>query len=391
MVANLGFGPVKEDEEERRMMQMFEQMQQRRAPNKAIQALNTPQALAQQKSFQQGMQGAMQPRPSVSGGSTTARPEQPGFLSRLGRGALDYLQDPESRARAAMAFNAMRLQPSSGLNTAMQGRITNIQASRQQAQQANRTVQYLKSMGRPDLAEVVEANPSLAGEALKATMGVGTDQFATKGFAPQVDPATGQMYGVQYDPNTQTYKRVDVPGAKGETPTEKQARESAATLELQDYESAQEAGTRAFTQAQQADRTIGTMYSAINAIEQGGRSGALDQFLPAFDAATATLRNAATTMGIDIINSATFGALSESELRLALSSGIPLGLEGNELKNFLYKKIEAQTLLRNELLRTAQMLSGGQMKYSDFIKQYEVGGGTKPMSVKNVTPEELGR
>jgi hypothetical protein len=246
-------------------------------------------------------------------------------------------------------------------------------------------------MGRPDLAEAVEANPSLAAEALKATMGVGTDQFATKGFAPQVDPATGQMYGVQYDPNTQTYKRVDVPGAKGETPTEKQARESAAALELQDFESAQEAGTRAFTQAQQADRTIGTMYSAINAIEQGGRSGALDQFLPAFDAATATLRNAATTMGIDIINSATFGALSKPELQLALSSGIPLGLEGNELKTFLYKKIEAQTLLRNELLRTAQMLSGGQMKYSDFIKQYEVGGGTKPMTVKNVTPEDLGR
>ena len=96
-------------------------------------------------------------------------------------------------------------------------------------------------------------------------------------------------------------------------------------------------------------------------------------------------------MDIDIINSATFGALSESELRLALSSGIPLGLEGNELKEFLYRKIEAQTLLRNELLRTAQMLSGGQMKYSDFINQYKVGGGTKPISAKQVTPEDLGR
>ena len=56
------------DDEERKMMQMFEQMQQGRVPNRAIAALNTPQALAQQKSFQQGMQGAMQPRPSVSGG-----------------------------------------------------------------------------------------------------------------------------------------------------------------------------------------------------------------------------------------------------------------------------------------------------------------------------------
>lgn len=389
MVANLGFGPTKQDDRE--LMRMLEQAQQRRAPNAAVAAANTPQARAAQQAFMQQREQAMKPAVSVAGGSTTPKPEQAGFFSRLGRGTLDYLQDPAARARLAAAMNTMRFEPDPNLATALRTRATGIEERRTQAREANRTVDYLKKMGRPDLAGVVEANPALAGEALKAIMGVSTDQFATKGFEPKVDPATGQIYGVQYDPNTGKYTRVDVPGATGETPTEKQARESAAALEMQDFESAQEAGVRAFTQAQQADRTIGTMYTAINAIDTGGRSGALDQFLPAFDAATATLRNAATTMGIDIINSATFGALSESELRLALSSGIPLGLEGNELKEFLYRKIEAQTLLRNELLRTAQMLSGGQMKYSDFINQYKVGGGTKPISAKQVTPEELGR
>ena len=389
MVANLGFGPTKQDDRE--LMRMLEQAQQRRAPNAAVAAANTPQARAAQQAFMQQREQAMKPAVSVAGGSTTPKPKQAGFFSRLGRGTLDYLQDPAARARLAAAMNTMRFEPDPNLATALRTRATGIEERRTQAREANRTVDYLKKMGRPDLAGVVEANPALAGEALKAIMGVSTDQFATKGFEPKVDPATGQIYGVQYDPNTGKYTRVDVPGATGETPTEKQARESAAALEMQDFESAQEAGVRAFTQAQQADRTIGTMYTAINAIDTGGRSGALDQFLPAFDAATATLRNAATTMGIDIINSATFGALSESELRLALSSGIPLGLEGNELKEFLYRKIEAQTLLRNELLRTAQMLSGGQMKYSDFINQYKVGGGTKPISAKQVTPEELGR
>ena len=301
------------DEEERRMMQMLA----------AQQAANTPQARAAEQRFMQQREQAMRPAVSVSGGSTTAKPEEAGLLSRFTRRTMDALQDPVANAQIVAALNSLRFEPDPNLVKSVQARAERVQASRQEAQQANRTVQYLKSMGRPDLAKAVEANPSLAADALKATMGVGTDQFATKGFAPQVDPATGQIYGVQYDPNTGTYSRVDVPGAKGETPTQKQARESAAALELQDYESAQEAGTRAFTQAQQADRTIGTMYAAINAIERGGRSGALDQFLPAFDAATATLRNAATTMGIDIINSATFGALSESELRLALSSGIP--------------------------------------------------------------------
>ena len=385
-----------QEDEERRMMQIMEQMQQRRAPNAAI--AMTPEAQQQMQNFQAGRQQAAQPLQSVSGGSGTAKPEAPGLLSRLGRAGLDRLQDPESRARIAMALNSMRLQPDQGLARSLQGRAEGIQERRQQAQerrkqeqQANRTVEYLKSKGRPDLAQAVEANPSLAAEALKATMGVTGDQFATKGFAPQIDPVTGQMFGVQYDPNTGEYSRVNVPGAVGETPSEVTQRESSAKLELQDYQAAQEAGTRAFTQAQAANRTIGTMYSAISAIESGGRSGVLDQFLPAFDAATATLRNAATTMGIDIINSATFGALSEAELALALSSGIPLGLDGPELQEFLYKKIEAQTLLRNELLRTAQTLSGGQMKYSDCINQYKVEGGTKPMNVTEVSPKDLGR
>ena len=384
------------EDEERRMMQMMEQMQQRRAPNAAM--AMTPEAQQQMRNFQAGRQQAAQPLQSVSGGSGTAKPEAPGLLSRIARRTMDVMQDPVANAQLVSALNSLRFEPDQQLGKVMQARAAGVQERRQQAQerrkqeqQANRTVEYLKSKGRPDLAQAVEANPSLAAEALKATMGVTGDQFATKGFAPQIDPVTGQMFGVQYDPNTGEYSRVNVPGAVGETPSEVTQRESSAKLELQDYQAAQEAGTRAFTQAQAANRTIGTMYSAISAIESGGRSGVLDQFLPAFDAATATLRNAATTMGIDIINSATFGALSEAELALALSSGIPLGLDGPELQEFLYKKIEAQTLLRNELLRTAQTLSGGQMKYSDFINQYKVEGGIKPMNVTEVSPKELGR
>ena len=190
MVANLGFGPIKQDDRE--LMRMLEQVQQRRAPNAAVAAANTPQARAAQKAFMQQREQAMRPAVSVAGGSTTPKPEQAGFLSRLGRGALDYLQDPESRARAAMAFNAMRLQPDPNLASAMQTRVTGIQERRQQAQQANRTVEYLKNMGRTDLAQAVELNPSMAGDALTLaltpTKGVvlGKDQR-------YVDPITGEV------------------------------------------------------------------------------------------------------------------------------------------------------------------------------------------------------
>lgn len=354
MVANLGFGPTQKDDRE--LMRMLEARQRQAIPDplvyaKAMARAKSPEGVALQKQMQSARQQAIKPAVSVAGGSTTARPEKPGLLSRLGRSALDYLQDPESRARAAMAFNAMRLQPDPNLSRAMQTRVTGIQERRQQSQQANRTVQYLKSMGRPDLAELVEANPALAGEALKATMGIGADKFATKGFAPQVDPATGQIYGVQYDPNTQTYKRVDVPGAKGETPEEIATRQRVAELEGKDYQAAMDAGQEAFVAAERSTGTIDTLRRALLALEDGGESGFVRQYLPTFNAATAALRQSATEMGIDLIQSATFGALSESELNLALSSTIDLSLPPAELRKLLEQKIELQQLLRNELMK----------------------------------------
>jgi len=377
------------DDEERRMMQMMEQMQQRRAPNAKV--AMTPQAQQQMQNFEAARAQAMQPARSVSGGSTTAKPEQAGLLSRLGRGALDALQDPVRQAQIVTALNSMRLQPDPNLAKSMQARASGVQASRQQAQQANRTVEYLKSRGRPDLASAVEANPALAAEALKAVIGVAGDTFATKGFAPQVDPATGQMYGVQYDPNTQTYKRVDVPGAVGETPSEISTRERAAELETADFTRAMKAGQEAFVAAERATGTIDTLNRALSAMARGGASGFVNSYLPSFNEATTTLRQAATEMGIDLIQSATFGALSESELKLALSSTIDLNLPEPELRKLLQDKIRVQTILRNELMRKARELSAGRVKYSDHVDSYKIPGGTEPMIVTQVSPKDLGR
>lgn len=309
------------------------------------------------------------------------------FLGRLGGGIMDYLSDPINRKQLALGFNAMRLNPDANFAQSLQSQIENEQAVRLLSTQGNRTAEALESAAQREsdptrknqlinAAQMVRENPAMAKEAAKLLFSA--SEFAPKGFGVRTDPETGQEYGVQYDPNTRTFKRLDIPGAIGETPTQKAKREANTQIELADYEAAREAGVRAFTQAETATQQIGTMYQAISAIDAGGRSGALDQFLPSFSAATSMLRNAATQMGIDIINSATFGALSETELRLALSSGIPQELDGPELKKHLKQKIEAQTKLRNELLRTAQELSAGKVKYSDFISKYQVKGGVQP-------------
>lgn len=319
--------------------------------------------------------------PSFVAGRDAAPAQQPSMLSQIGGGIKDYLSDPINRKQLALGFNAMRLNPDANFARSLESQISKEQDMRLLNQQGNRTAEALKAAaGRePDpkkkerllsAALLVERNPSMAKEAASLLFGANT--FANKGFAPQVDPATGQMFGVQYDPNTGSYNRVDISGATGETPAQKAEREARVEIDLQDRKAAQNAGLRAFSQVENANEAINTMYTAINAVDAGGRSGAIDQFLPAFSASTQMLRNAATTMGIQVINSATFGALSAAELDLALSKGIPLGLDGPELKEHLYKKIDAQNRLRTIMLKTAQELSAGDVRYSDFIKKYEI-------------------
>lgn len=63
-------------------------------------------------------------------------------------------------------------------------------------------------------------------------------------------------------------------------------------------------------------------------------------------------------LGINVLNSATFGALSKPELELALSTPIDLKLEPDELVPYINDRIAASTKLRDELSRRASFLLG---------------------------------
>ena len=93
--------------------------------------------------------------------------------------------------------------------------------------------------------------------------------------------------------------------------------------------------------------------------------------MPFADANTIELRQIANKMGINIINSATFGALSATELRLALSTGFDQNLKGQALQDFAAKKVAAQTKLRDQLLKDARMLLGGigLKKFADYQQE----------------------
>lgn len=322
---------------------------------------------------------------------------QSGFRGLLGRVA-SGLQDKEKLTRLALVLSSMN--PNSrSLTDVMSYNLESIRSKKEK----NRTVELLRKMGREDLASAVESNPSLAVDALKQVYGLGPAGASAKSYAPQLDPATGQYYVTTFDPETGKASRVDVGGAVGETPETIAQREQRLALEENDFMKAQEVGQATFSQAGNIDGMINRLTQAYTALEQGGKSGVFQRYLPAFDEATASLRQAANQLGIDIINSATFGALSEKELGLALETGLPMSLDEEELKSYIRNKVAAQVKLRDELIKKARALAGGQMKYSDFINQYSPKGGTevffgsgstsKPSNVPqevwdNMTPDE---
>lgn len=87
----------------------------------------------------------------------------------------------------------------------------------QKAQTQNRTLQWLKSQGRDDLAQAVEAGALPAGEAVKMvydqkTAASNAVSQETYGVSPQLvrDPKTGKLQWVQFS-NQGNIKRADVP------------------------------------------------------------------------------------------------------------------------------------------------------------------------------------
>jgi hypothetical protein len=113
---------------------------------------------------------------------------------------------------------------------------------------------------------------------------------------------------------------------------------------------------------------LGIYREALDALADGAKSGVIqNEFLPAFNDATARLRQAAISLGIQAINEATFGALSEKELQLVLSKGLDLNLKGPELQNHIIRKIDALEKLKVEVSRRAAELQ--DMPYTEYIKK----------------------
>lgn len=115
--------------------------------------------------------------------------------------------------------------------------------------------------------------------------------------------------------------------------------------------------------ARLVESNLVNLSDAIKAIDDGAESGIVYNMLPNVTTASAALNNAMNRMGLDVVGSVTFGALSEGEMRLAMETAVPRSLGPERLREWLVTKQDAQrkalAALNNAALHFA---SGGTLE-----------------------------
>lgn len=131
-----------------------------------------------------------------------------------------------------------------------------------------------------------------------------------------------------------------------------------------DINRSRELGTQAGRLASKAPEAIGKIQTNINNLKEvirlvgnGANTGPLASRLPSFQQASIELDNVRSRLGLDVVGAVTFGALSEGELQLALSTALPNNLQGPALVQWAQQKIAAQEKLRDYFSRQSVFLS----------------------------------
>ena len=115
--------------------------------------------------------------------------------------------------------------------------------------------------------------------------------------------------------------------------------------------------TESFQQIPGIESNIENLREGVRLIDEGAGTGVLSGFLPSLKETSIKLDNLKNRLGLGVIASVTFGALSEKELKMAFDTALPTKLKGPALKKWLTDRIDAQEKLRDSLEDAAGFLA----------------------------------
>lgn len=176
---------------------------------------------------------------------------------------------------------------------------------------------------------------------------------------------------------------VDIIGETGAQRTERALEQKLGTKQTE--QSIALAG-KAFEQIPSIHGSIQNIDTAIQAIDDGAETGVINSMLPSVRDASIRLDQLRNELGLDVIGSVTFGALSKGELDLALATALPTKLGPAALREWLVSKKDAQEKVLANLEEAAVFFNrGGTL--ADFLESKGVSGQTDP---NQIDPTDLG-
>ena len=263
----------------------------------------------------------------------------------------------------------------------------------------NKTITVLKNLGRDDLAMLVENNQIDAASAVKEAYdggkGGATDQTEAdvtrypNGYSIQLFKSGRTVHNVPtLTPDGKpTLERIVVEADGSSTTEDAQLKIAAALAEGQQAEIDQkialeraESDTKVITGARDEalkklsnlESQASSLNEAVQALDNGAGSGVIKQYLPAWNASTARLREAANKLGLDIVSATTFGALSKGELDLSLRTALDITLPPAELRTLISEKIRVIEKAKGELLNAILYLSSEGATVEEYTKKFIV-------------------
>ena len=265
----------------------------------------------------------------------------------------------------ALGFNTLRLNPDQQLASYLGKSLEEDRKRKLQGKTLGTVVKYLENKGYKDHADIARNNPNLAMDIYK--------QVVQQEMSAKASP---KVSGVQFDADDNAFVVVSQGGetevrqlnVKGRSEIDVFKAQEEAKRVSADINTSFNLSNDVMNKSYSLENQLVEYRRALKALQSGAKSGWIQNtFLPALNEQTSALQQAANSLGITVINSATFGALSETELRLALSTELDLNLPPEELEKQVIAKIEAAEKLRAELVRKAHEMRS--MPYSEYIEK----------------------
>lgn len=140
-----------------------------------------------------------------------------------------------------------------------------------------------------------------------------------------------------------------------------------------------------FDKADKIKSGLGVYDEVIDAIDGGASTGTIaNKFKTSIKDQTILLENAKNRLGLEVVGSVTFGALSEAELKLAMQTGLPTDLSGEELKDWVIRKKRAQEKALQAFEEAAIFLGDGTKTIADYTRHLR----DSQVDYTKLTPEQ---